>query len=333
MCSIEMKFLENIPKENKPDLISNNSLKISCEIRNLFDNRKYDHERSRIENFIRFFHQHSEIYKNFNSEKIHKIYKTQEDSNNIIKSFSKESQYKTLEEDVIILPYKPEGVKEVIRRFFLPKELFSMSSNKIENQIEEIFAIEGFCILSNSGRTYKSVISKLKLIKKTRNTCSIIYPKLKTKDSVDFVFKTAPKYIYILLIKLKNGTYYISQPITNRSFKHYTQRPDDNIFKIFEKKNKIGMLFYNYNAIICEEGLRINPIYSLNLYKAEENYIQIDHNKATISIDNVIPLLKSMKNINEKNNIKLEKFTMNKSYIINNCNYITRNGPSVQFAY
>jgi len=202
---------------------------ITCTIENLFENKGYSHEEIRLKDFKNLL---MKYYQNSRS------YFFNEDTTSYpIKE----------EEDVIVLPYKPDGVEWIYRQFSI-QSLTDHQSIKIE----KAFAIVGHSFLSRSGKTYKKVISKLRMDTKTNSDqkISIILPESITSEEIKYKFNTDPKNIYVLMFLLSNGRWYACQPITNRSFKHYTQRTKNNLFQYYEKDNKIGMLHYHYKAIM-----------------------------------------------------------------------------------
>eukprot|EP00833_Pecoramyces_ruminatium_P014318 jgi/Orpsp1_1/1188350/evm.model.d7180000064042.1 len=144
----------NIASNSNSITKSKKTKHISCEIKCLFENKNRSHELIRTNEFFEFFKK-SLIYKILNYEKTRKIY-TASDAGGLMKLFSMESSYHVKEEDIAILPYKPEGAKEINREF----SISSLTNNQYK--IEKVFAFVSFCSLSKSGRTYKKIISKLK---------------------------------------------------------------------------------------------------------------------------------------------------------------------------
>eukprot|EP00833_Pecoramyces_ruminatium_P004223 jgi/Orpsp1_1/1178255/evm.model.c7180000064595.2 len=274
-------------KENKKQIIY--SGKMSCQINDLFTTRGYPHEEKRLNNYNKFLNKYSKGIDYIN-----------------------DLLYMKKEEDVAVLPYKPEKVEYISRRFSIQ----FLTNHKYN--FEQAFAVVTRCTLSKTGKNFRKVISKIKQDKKLTNNCSVILPeKSNSNEYIEFNLKTDPKLIYIILIKLSNGLIYLSQPITNRSFKHYTQREKDNLFDAYEKEGKIGMLYYHYNSIINENGLIKNPIYELDIYEIDFKNFDLINSSKSFSTDHLIEILKLMKTEKEKL-IKRQEKILNKNSPLSN---------------
>jgi len=251
---------------------------------NLFTKRGYSHEIRRVQEYQEFLEEYS-------------------NDRNLIY----DSLFLKKEEDVAVLPYKPENARFVNRRFSVQSLI-----NNNKYKLEQAFAIVAHCSLSKSGKTYKKVISLLKKDRKTKKAFNVIKPEIAADDYVEFKFETNPIYLYIPIIKISNGKTYACQPIINRSFKHYTQRTKDNLFDIFKSENKIGMLCYHYKAIMDQNEIVKSPVYPLDIY--EISLKDLNFSKE-YPIDSLIEILILIKNIQKNVNRKKEK--MYKRQILN----------------
>jgi len=179
------------------------------------------------------------------------------------------SEYNTLqEEDIIVLPYKSKSnISEIKRRIY-----FEGFTNK---EIKGLFAVGLSGISGQIDRLFDKIIEK-KLEKeeyRRENPIKIIKPIECKYEYAEFEMDVKNN-VYMFVFILKGDNVYVSNPHTNKSAKHYSQRDNDkekSVIQRYEDKKRKGMLYYNLDTIIGENGFNKNPKFGLNLFKIE-NY-------------------------------------------------------------
>jgi len=234
---------------------------------------------------------------------------------------------KIKEDDIMPLPYKPEGAKEIERNFKL---------KSLKGEIYEAFMVQLSGISGQIERKFEEVINKklrnVNYIKKYEiEIMDPLNSDYKESKDVNFKLKTDSVNIYMLVIKVKNEKnekLYSCSPITNRSPKHFSQRESNDssqekknkksalsyIDKL-EDQNKNGMLYSYYDSLIGHEGINKNSIFKLDLYELDD--ININNKDDLRKFETVISIFLEMKRIKVEKVKKLKELEnqkLNNSY-------------------